>query len=210
MIPLLDGIPLWAAFVPLGSYLVLLGMIHLRRRPLMLSRGWDWTMLGAAAAGLVIVGPLALVQPMTGSTPWSAILLLMLFALGVAAATLVSRPRLVIYNITVDQLRPLMADVVSSLDPSARWAGSTAALPARRFEVRIEPHGPTRAVSIVAGGERPGTDAWGEFCGRLRRGLRGVRVQRSSWGAAFLAIGIVILSLSGWFAVSSRWPPGIS
>lgn len=207
MIPLLDRIPLWAAFVPLGAYLLMLGTFHLRRRPLVVSGGADWALLGAGVTGLVLVGPLALVQPAIGNTPWSALLLVALFALLIAMGTLVSRPRLVIYNVTIDQVRPVVVDVVSRLDPSARWAGGTAALPARRLEVRIDGHGPTRTVSVVAAGERTGTDGWGEFCSRLRSGLRGLPVRSSPWAAAFLASGVLVLAVSGWFAAISLRSP---
>ena len=152
VIPHLDQLPLWAAFIPLGLYLLAIGAAHLRRRPVAIGGGWDWALLGAAVAGLMVVGPLALLQPAMGNAPWTVILLLVLFVLLVALGALVSRPRLVIYNITLDQLRPLLADVVTALDTSARWAGSTAALPARRLEVRVDGHGPWRTVSLVSGG----------------------------------------------------------
>jgi hypothetical protein len=199
----LDRLPLWAACLPLGLYFVLLGMAHVRRVPLAISGAWDQTLLAAAVAGFVAAGPLAVVQPAIGTTPWSAMLLVALFVLVVAVGTVVARPRLVIYNITLEQLRPLVADVVSGLDAAARWAGGTAALPTRRLEIRIDGHGPTRAVSIVAGGDRPPAEEWSEFCGRLRRGLGGVRVRTSPWGGGFLAIGGLLLAVAGWLAAVS-------
>lgn len=202
----LDRLPLWAASVPLGLYLLALGVVHLRRRPLAISGGWDWALLAIGVAGFVAVGPLAVVQPIMGSTPWTAILLIALFALFVALAALVARPRLVIYNISLEQLRPLVVDVVSAVDPLARWAGGTAALPTRKFEVRIDGHGPLRTVSIVAGGERPAAEEWSDFCARLRRGLVGLRVRTSPWGPSLLAIGCGVLLLAAWFAAVSSSP----
>lgn len=202
MIPHLDRLPLWIAFVPLGLYGLGLGAVHLRRRPLAIAGGWDWALLASAVAGLVAVGPLALLQPATGNTPWSGIMLLVLFLLFVAMGVLVSRPRLVIYNITVDQARPAVAEVASRLDPAARWAGSTVALPARRLEVRLDGHGPMRAVSIVAGGEKPNTEGWGQFCGGLRTAVRGLPVRPSPWAAVFLGLGGLMLLGAGWFAAA--------
>jgi hypothetical protein len=203
VIPHLDRLPLWAAFVPLGLYLLTIGAAHLRRRPVAIAGGWDWALLGAAVAGLMVVGPLALLQPAMGNAPWTVILLLTLFVLLVALGALVSRPRLVIYNITLDQLRPLLADVVGSLDASARWAGSTAALPARQLEVRVDGHGPWRTVSLIAGGDRPGAEHWNELCRRLRHELRGLRVRSSPWAALFLPLGGLLLAGSCWFAYAS-------
>ncbi len=203
VIPHLDQLPLWAAFVPLGLYLLVVGAAHLRRRPVAIAGGWDWTLLGAAVTGLMVVGPLALLQPAMGNAPWTVILLLVLFVLLVALGALVSRPRLVIYNITLDQLRPLLVDVVTALDASARWAGSTAALPARQLEVRVDGHGPWRTVSLVAGGERSSAEGWNELCRRLRQELRGLRVRSSPWAALFLPLGAVVLTASCWYAYSS-------
>ena len=203
VIPHLDRLPLWAAFIPLGLYLLAVGGAHLSRRPVAIGGGWDWVLLGAAVAGLMVVGPLALLQPAMGNAPWTVILLLTLFVLLVALGALVSRPRLVIYNITLDQLRPLLADVVGSLDASARWAGSTAALPARQLEVRVDGHGPWRTVSLIAGGDRPGAEHWSELCRRLRHELRGLRVRSSPWAAFFLPLGGLLLAGACWFAYAS-------
>lgn len=205
MMPLLDAIPLWAALVPLGCYMLLLGVAHAARRPVAWSGTWDALLLGASVTGVVLVGPVALLQPATGHSAWNAVLLLLVAGLLMAVGMLVARPRLVIYNITVDQMRPLVADVVGRLDPAARWAGTTAALPTRRFEVRIDGHGPMRSVTLVAAGDRPGAEGWGEFCGRLRQSLRGMRVRSSPWAAVFLSLGIGILATAGWWAVTS-WP----
>ena len=106
---LFDAIPLGAAFLPLGIYLLALGWVHLRRRPLAIAGVWDGILLGASLVGLVTVGPIALVRPAAGGSSWSWPMLILGFCLVVALCVLVSRPRLIVYNITVDQLRPLVA-----------------------------------------------------------------------------------------------------
>ena len=55
--------------------------------------------------------------------------LLALYGLVITFVILVSRPRLVIFNITADQLRPILVEVVAALDPAAQWAGSSLVLP---------------------------------------------------------------------------------
>lgn len=47
-------------------------------------------------------------------------MLILGFCLVVALCVLVSRPRLIVYNISVEQIRPLVAQVASDLDPQAR------------------------------------------------------------------------------------------
>ncbi|MFM8803141.1 MAG: hypothetical protein ACKOK8_04420, partial [Planctomycetia bacterium] len=110
-------------------------------------------------------------------------------------------PRMVVYNITVEQFRPLVAEVVSALDPGARWAGESAALPDRGFQLHIEGNGPMRTVSIVNVGERSSAEGWGEFTRRLRRAVGGLRVRRSPWGALFAAVGGGLLVLAAALAI---------
>jgi hypothetical protein len=164
-------------------------------------------MLAAAVSGLAVVGPLALLVPVTGGSPWSWPVLAFLFALCVAVCVLVSRPRMVVYNITVEQFRPLVAEVVSTLDPKARWAGESAALPDRGFQLHIEGNGGLRTVSVVNVGERSSPEGWGEFTRRLRRAVRGLRVRRSPWGALFGCLGCGLLVAATWLAIGPSWWP---
>lgn len=198
---------LWIALVPLGCYLLGLAWAHLRRRPLAVSGVFDGAVLAVAVSGLAVVGPLALLVPVTGGSPWSWPVLAFLFALCVAVCVLVSRPRMVVYNITVEQFRPLVAEVVSSLDPKARWAGESAALPDRGFQLHIEGNGPLRTVSVVNVGERSSPEGWGEFTRRLRRAIRGLRVRRSPWGGLFGFLGCGMLLAGLWLAIGRPgWP----
>lgn len=193
MSPTLAGIPLAIAVLPLGGYLLLIGWFHLRRRPVLLPGAVDLVLLAAGVSGLVLVGPLALVQPAVGTSPWAAAMLVLLGGLIVGAAILVMRPRLVIYNATIDRLRPVVAEVVSGLDDSARWAGETVALPARGLQVSLDGRGMTRCVSLVATGTRTSNEAWSEFARRIRRGVRPVRVRRNPWGVVAVMLGLAIL-----------------
>ena len=198
---------LWIAILPLGCYLLGLAWAHLRRRPLAVSGVLDGALLAMAVSGLAMVGPLALLMPVTGGSPWSWPVLAFLFALCVAVSVLVSRPRMVVYNITVEQFRPLVAEVVSSLDPKARWAGENAALPERGFQVHIEGNGSLRTVSVVNVGERSSPEGWGEFTRRLRRAVRGLRVRRSPWGTLFGCLGCGLLVAATWLAIGPSWWP---
>ena len=210
---LLQALPLWAALLPLGLYLIGLGTVHLRRRPFMVSGAWDGMLLGASLLGMVIIGPLALVQPAAGRSLWSWPMLLVVFALFVALCLLVSRPRVVVYNITVEQLRPLVAEIVSSLDPAARWAGESAAMPTRGLQVHIDGNGSMRSVNVVAVGERTSLEAWSEFCRRLRQSVGRLRVRSSPWGLPFALAGAAVVAGATWAAAATLLqredgPPG--
>lgn len=198
----LAAIPLWVAVLPVGVYLVILGWLHLRRRPTLLWGGHDLILVATAVSGLVMAGPLALVQPALGGTPWATGMLCLLFTLAVAVGILAARPRLVVYNMTVDQLRPILAEVTSGLDPLARWAGESVALPTRGLQVLVDGHGLGRSVSVVAVGSRTSAEAWTEFARRLRQAVGSLRVRRNVWGAALATVGLGIVLLSvGWVTV---------
>ena len=203
---LLASIPLWAALLPVGGYLACLGWLHLRCRPIVVPGAWDLTLLSVAVSGLVLAGPLALLQPAVGAAPWTAVMLILAFVLVVAAGILATRPRLVVYNITAEQFRPILAEVVGGLDGTARWAGESVVLPARGIQLLVDGHGLARSVSVVAVGSRTSAEAWAEFTRRLRRALRSLRVRRNPWGAALAAAGLgIVLTAVGW-AVVSRPP----
>jgi len=202
----LSAVPLWAAVLPLAAYFLGLAALHLRRRPSVVSGQLDAVLLAAAVAGLVVAGPLALLQPAAGTSVWTVIMLLVGFLLLVALCLLASRPRLVVYNASLDQVRPLVAEIVAGLDASARWAGETAALPARGLQLHLDARGPARTVSIVAGGGRAAAESWAEFSRRLRRAVRSLRVRSSPWAWGFAALGAAVLAAASWLAFSAPAP----
>ncbi|RLS81464.1 MAG: hypothetical protein DWI05_05230 [Planctomycetota bacterium] len=195
---LFDSLPLGAAFLPLGIYLLVLGWVHLRRRPLAIAGVWDGILLGASLLGLVTVGPIALVRPAAGGSSWSWPMLILGFCLVVALCVLVSRPRLIVYNISVEQIRPLVAEVASDLDPQARWAGETVALPTRGLQVHLDGDGSLRTVSLIGVGRRSAHEGWSEFSRRVRQASRRLPVRASPWGGVFAGIGAVLVLLAFW------------
>jgi len=196
----LDSLPLWAALLPLGGYLLLIAAAHARRRPTVVSGTWDGILLAAAVAGLAVAGPLALVRPAVGSSLWGWLIVALVFSLVVAVCILAARPRLVIYNVSAEQLRPLVAEVVAALDADARWAGTTVALPARQLQLHLDGGGATRCSSVIAGGERAAHEAWTEFSRRLRQALGRLRVRPSPWAWAFAGTAVVVLACAAWTA----------
>jgi hypothetical protein len=200
MNPLPDSIPLWLACLLPGLYLLGIAIVHLRRRPLAVPGGWDLAVLAAAVTGLAIAGPLDLLQPVAVRGPWRIVLPAVLCGLLAALAILVARPRLVVYNLTLDQLRPVVAQVAASLDRQARWAGETVALPGRGIQVTLDGR-VARCVSLAASGGRTSPEGWAEFCRRVRRSVRVLRVKPSPWAAVFGGLGAALVAGAIWLAV---------
>lgn len=204
MLGVSGSLPLWPVLVPPGIYLLAIAARHVRRRPTVVSGAWDLGLLAAAVAGLVLVGPLELLQPAGIRGPWRLALPLVLFALLVALAVLASRPRLVVSNISLDQLRPVVAQIAATLDPTARWAGETVALPGRQVQVHLDGRGSMRSVSLVAVGTRTSPEGWTEFTRRMRSAIRRVRVRPNPWAAVFAGLAgafLVAAAVLAWRGV---------
>jgi hypothetical protein len=118
----------------------------------------------------------------------------------VALAILVARPRLVVYNVTLEQLRPVVAQVAASLDRQSRWAGETVALPGRGIQVTLDGR-TARCVSLAAIGGRTSPEGWAEFSRRVRRSVRVLRVRSSPWAVVFAGCGIALVAASLWLAL---------
>ena len=170
---------------PLTIYLLLIGAINLARRPLLVSGTRDAAALGLALSGLLLVGPVDLFFP--DAITMHVILLVRLLLLGfyvmcLVLVLLLLRPRLVIYNISVDQLRPVLADLVDKLDRDARWAGDSLVLPALGVQLHLDSFPPMRNVSLAAIGASRTTSAGGNW--RSRCGPRWARWKACATGPA--------------------------
>jgi hypothetical protein len=195
-----DSIPLWLACLLPGLYLLGIAVVHVRHRPLAVPGGWDLAIVAVAVAGLAMAGPLDLIQPVAIRGPWRLVLPAVLCGLLVALAILVARPRLVVYNVTLEQLRPVVAQVAASLDRQSRWAGETVALPGRGIQVTLDGR-TARCVSLAAIGGRTSPEGWAEFSRRVRRSVRVLRVRSSPWAVVFAGCGIALVAASLWLAL---------
>lgn len=202
IMPFESSIPLWVVLLTPGLYLVCVGLFHLRRRPVAIAGGRDLALLAAAVAGPMIAGPLGILQPAGTGWPWRLVVPLVSFAFLTAIALLATRPRLVVYNVSLDQLRPVMAEIASRLDPEARWAGETVALPGRGVQVHLDGRGGMRSMSLVAIGAKTSPEGWADVTRRVRHAVRRVRVKRSPWAAVFIGCGSLLLAASAWMAVA--------
>jgi hypothetical protein len=194
-----DPFRLAIALVPLAAYVLLLAMINARRRPLLSSGGSDLTALGVALTGVIFVGPLELFRPSAatrefGNYIWLALVLF--YWLWLLLVVLVSRPRLVIYNINVEELRPILADMAGRIDADARWAGNHLALPGLGVQLHLDSFDMMRNVSLISSGGRQNIDGWRRLARELRRSLATVRVKSNPRAIGLLAVSLVLFAVS--------------
>jgi hypothetical protein len=191
----MDSFPLCLALGPVAIYLLLLGAVNLRRRPFLMSGARDTAALGLAVVGLVIVGPVELFFPNAAAArfgPWVWLFLLVLCVLALTLVLLTIRPRLIIYNISADELRPILADVVDKLDPKARWAGDSLALPHLGVQLHLDTAATVRNVSLVASGSGQNQLGWRKLEAALRPSLAKFEVPRNTRCLALLAAGVIL------------------
>lgn len=192
-----DPVRLAVAVCPLAAYLLLIGFINLRRSPFITSGGRDWLALAIGLSGLVLIGPLALMMPSWsirayGGYTW--VMMLALYFLLVTFVILISRPRIVAYNTTIKNLRPLLREVADGLDPAARWAGESLFLPTMQLHLIMEEDYGTRNVQIKSVGGRQDFNGWRQLELALVNVLRQHEKQSiNPYGIFLLAVGVFML-----------------
>ena len=201
----MDALHLSIALGPLSVYLMLLGAINLSKRPFMTTGARDAAALGVAIAGFVAAGPMELFLPQRadlrfGSMVW--LLLLAFYVLSLLLTVLLMRPRLVIYNITTEQLRPLLAEVVQQLDTQSRWAGESLVLPQLGVQLHLESFGPLRSAQLVSTGPQQSHNGWRALEIALSEKLQSVNGSPNPYGFSLLGFGILIICLVTYWTVS--------
>jgi hypothetical protein len=196
----MDPLRLCLAFGPAAIYLLLLGAINLSRRPLLVSGTRDAAALGLALGGFIMIGPIELFFPTAANLrfPDAAVtrfgLPLAFYTLSLMLVLLLLKPRLVVYNISADQLRSLLAELVETLDPDGRWAGDSLALPTLGVQLHLDHATAMRNVSLLSTGPKQSHAGWRRLETALRAALGRVEVARNSRGLAFLTAGALIIA----------------
>ena len=193
------------ALGPVAIYLAMLGVINLARRPLVVSGGRDVAALGLAVSGLIFFGPVALLFPEgvaahfgPAGTKYVWLMFVGLMVICLIVMLLILRPRLIIYNLSVDQLRPILAEVVGQLAPDAQWAGDCLFLPGLGVQLHLESVGWMRNVSLVSSGPKQNYQGWSRLEVELATALRGIEVPWNISGLMLLSVGNALVIGLAW------------
>jgi hypothetical protein len=200
----MDPLHLSIALGPLAIYFLFLGLLNLSTRPFLTTGARDAAALGVAISGFVVAGPMELFLPENAVArfgPYVWLLLLALYALSITLLALVLRPRLVIYNMTAEQLRPILDGAAKSLDPEARWAGASLALPGLGVSLHLEPSPAMRNVQLTSTGPRQSYAGWRRLEIALAAGLKQTRVTPNPYGGSLLFLSAVMAGLIGYVMI---------
>ncbi len=158
-----DALHIAIASGPLVTYLIALGLVQLSGRPLVVSGARDAAALAVAISGFVVAGPMELFLVEEAAVRYGALVWIMMLAfygLVVILIILSLRPRLLIYNITLEQLRPVLADLVMRLDSDTRWAGESLTLPQLGVHLYLDCSPISRNVQLVSVGAEQNLLGW--------------------------------------------------
>jgi hypothetical protein len=198
------------AFGPLAMYLVVLGMVNLSPRPTLTSGTRDLLALGLAIVGFVVVGPMELFLPeaaitLYGGWVWGMLVSSYLLMLVLIALTV--RPRLVVYNITSEQLFPVLEEVLARHDKQFRWVGTTVVSQELGLQFYVEVYAPLKNVQLVASGGHQSLDGWHKLEVDLRQALRSAAGTPNPWGASLISFGVLIAGMITWLLADD--PSGV-
>jgi len=206
----MDAFQLCLALGPIAVYLLVFGTLNLSKNPFLVSGTRDAATLGLALIGFVMMGPIELFFPDTAFIrfgPYVWVLLVALYMLCLALLLLVLRPRIIIYNISGDKLRPILADLVGQLDPDARWAGDSLTLPNLGVQLHVESQSGMRNVSLVSSGPKQNHAGWRKLELALDEALSQFKVSRNPRGVGLVSVGLAIMVFLVW--VIDRTPEAV-
>ncbi|MCS7238856.1 MAG: hypothetical protein NZ899_11390 [Thermoguttaceae bacterium] len=191
----MDPLALGLGFGPIAIYLAALGIVNYRRFPLVIA-GWkDTAAFMLAFGGLIVVGPINLFFPLPAYFqfgPWVWALLIALYLLAIVSLNLWMKPKIIVYNIPYDDIRPALSELALELDPDARWAGECLSLPNQGIQLYLDYFPLFRNARLVAVGRRQDFQAWAELEKRLRNRLRQLDVGRNWAGVSLLVVGLFL------------------
>lgn len=189
------------ALLPLASYLLLLGGIRLRRRPLVTTGVRDGAAVALAISGMVVVGPINLFFPATAAAQlgwWVWGLLIILYLLSVSLLLFSFPQRIVIYGLGPGDALETLEAAARSVDPSAVSTPERmqVTLPERQVHLRVESLGWTHAVAIEAFENNLHPQFWGHLLRELRERTHAMQSPSSRSAVGLCMLGSVLMAVA--------------
>lgn len=195
----MDPLHFCIAIVPLSVYLLMLGLLNLRRRPFLTTGARDIAALGVGIVGFMIAGPMELFFPESAASQfgaWVWVMLLVFYSLCVSLIVLLMRSRIVIYNVSMEKLRPALTMVAMEIDRKSRWAGDSLIIPSAGVHLHAEPVRWLRNVQLTAVGHNQSQDGWMILEAELGKALEKIPVGSNLIGIPFISISVLLAIFS--------------
>jgi len=198
----MDSLHFCIAVVPFAVYLLMMGLLNLRRHPFVTTGARDAATLGIGVVGFVIAGPMELFFPEGAASQfgaWVWVSLIVFYGLCVSLIVLLMRPRLVIYNVSLEELRPILSKIALEQDPKSRWIGDALVIPRLKIHMHVEAVESLRNVQMLAGGNQQSMEGWLRLGRELKQHMGKVTVGPNVMGIPFLvASGLLAVTAAGY------------
>lgn len=174
---------------------MLIGWINLSSRPFVTTGVRDLAALAIAVVGFMIVGPMELFLPESVASlvgAWVWIPMLLLYALLTTLVLLLMKPRIITYNISADQLRPIAKEIIARLDSEARWAGDCVVAPKLGVQLAIDAYAGVRNVTLTSVGPDQDLDGWDRLKSQLQSTLSKEKQSPNSLGIGYLMLSVML------------------
>ncbi len=174
---MLDAFTILVMLLPLGSYLLVVGWMCSRKRPIVVSGARDFFALGLSCTGLFLAGPFSLFFPQSAFNiigGWVWLVMLLLYFLIVVLITLGQRPRILVYSANSASFVQHVAEVLEQLDPETQWAGASFYCPKLRIEGTVDSRAGEAISQIVANSRSQDLVQWAVLQKRLQQYLKPV------------------------------------
>lgn len=205
MLELPDPFRFYVAATPLALYLLVIGAIHLRRRPLLIGGARDTLALMLAVAGLLAVGPLELFMPEHAATRFGAVVWLLFLGLYVLVMVLAltgQRPQWVIYHVAPEDALTAIETACQEADPNFFLVGNTLYSPKLDVELRIQA-GRRWRTTVVSAARTPSLDVWRQLERGLSQTLASVACRPTWIGPVLVAAALALWLAASWRAVDN-------
>jgi hypothetical protein len=124
------------------------------------------------------------------------VMLITLYLLAIVLIVLLMRPRIIIYNITGQQLRAVLSDIVTQLDPEARWAGDAIVLPQLGLQFHCESTPVFKNVQLIAAGPHQNLAGWRRLEIELDRAFHKFEGAPNPYGASLMLSGLTLAAFA--------------
>ena len=204
----MDPLHFSVAAIPLAVYLLLIGILNLRKKPFVTTGARDSAALAIGIAGLMFIGPMKLFFPEGAGSRFGVlvwVMLLTFYGLCVSLSVLLMRARIVIYNISSEHLRPVLTNVARKLDPKSRWTGDSLWMPDQKVLLNLEPVDWLRTIELTAGGHQQSYDSWRKLEKELADALSRTPTQPNVFGLLTLILsGVLFVGSIVWMLIQQE------